>query len=171
MRALRTTIIEAAWLWFRHQPGSALSRWFQERVRTDRGRLRRKSASGPTAVIARDPAILLVITSSITCKWIRFFFIGTNRTQRFTVGLKPFLLVWVTRRQASRPSGPRSGVPRADSVQGQIIVEQSPRMERHHDLAIAEQCSKLGDMDCERRLNIPHSAVIPPSTNSRAPVT
>ncbi len=30
--------------------------------------------------------------------------------------------------------------------------------------------SKLGDMDCEHRLNIPHSAVMPPSTNSRAPV-
>ena len=38
---LRTTMIEAAWLWLRHQPGSALSQWFQERVRTDRGRLRR----------------------------------------------------------------------------------------------------------------------------------
>ena len=40
---LRTTMIEAAWLWLRHQPGSALSQWFQERVRTDRGRLRRVS--------------------------------------------------------------------------------------------------------------------------------
>ena len=40
---LRTTMIEAAWLWLRHQPGSALSRWFQERVRADRGRLRRVS--------------------------------------------------------------------------------------------------------------------------------
>jgi hypothetical protein len=26
-------------------------------------------------------------------------------------------------------------------------------------------------MDCERRLNVPYSAVIPPSTNTRAPVT
>jgi hypothetical protein len=34
----------------------------------------------------------------------------------------------------------------------------------------AEQRSKLDDMDCERRLIIPHRAVIPPSTNSRAPV-
>ena len=40
---LRTTMIEAAWLWLRHQPGSALSQWFRERVRTDRGRLRRVS--------------------------------------------------------------------------------------------------------------------------------
>ena len=34
------------------------------------------------------------------------------------------------------------------------IVEQSPLTERDHDLAIAEQLSKLGDMHCERRLNI-----------------
>jgi transposase len=40
---LRTTMIEASWLWLRHQPGSALSQWFQERVRADRGRLRRVS--------------------------------------------------------------------------------------------------------------------------------
>jgi transposase len=29
---LRTTMIQLAWLWLRHQPGSALSRWFHERV-------------------------------------------------------------------------------------------------------------------------------------------
>ena len=34
-------MIEAAWLWLRHQPESALSRWFHERVKADRGRLRR----------------------------------------------------------------------------------------------------------------------------------
>jgi transposase len=38
---LRTTMIEAAWLWLRHQPGSVLSRWFHERIKGDRGRLRR----------------------------------------------------------------------------------------------------------------------------------
>ena len=26
-------MIEAAWLWLRHQPESALSRWFHERVK------------------------------------------------------------------------------------------------------------------------------------------
>ena len=31
--------------------------------------------------------------------------------------------------------------------------------------------TKPGDVDCERRLKIPHNAVMPPSTNSRAPVT
>jgi hypothetical protein len=43
-------------------------------------------------------------------------------------------------------------------------------MDPDHYLAIAEQRSKRGDTDCKRGLNIPHIAVIPPSTNSRAPV-
>src|SRR5262249_9361451 len=34
---LRTTMIEAAWLWLRHQPNSALSLWFKNRVKADRG--------------------------------------------------------------------------------------------------------------------------------------
>lgn len=38
---LRTTMIEAAWLWLRHQPNSALSLWFKNRVKSDRGRHRR----------------------------------------------------------------------------------------------------------------------------------
>ena len=38
---LRTIMIELAWLWVRHQPGSALSRWFRGRVGTERGRVRR----------------------------------------------------------------------------------------------------------------------------------
>lgn len=31
---LRTTMIQLGWLWLRHQPDSALSRWFRERVAT-----------------------------------------------------------------------------------------------------------------------------------------
>ncbi len=38
---LRTAMVELAWLWLRHQPGSALSRWFRERVGSERGRIRR----------------------------------------------------------------------------------------------------------------------------------
>lgn len=38
---LRVTMIEAAWLWLRHQPNSVLTLWFKDRVRTDRGRQRR----------------------------------------------------------------------------------------------------------------------------------
>lgn len=38
---LRTTMIQLAWLWLRHQPGSALSRWFNERVERSGGRFRK----------------------------------------------------------------------------------------------------------------------------------
>jgi transposase len=37
----RRTAIELAWLWLRHQPGSALVRWFHERVGSSKGRMRR----------------------------------------------------------------------------------------------------------------------------------
>lgn len=35
---LRTTLIQLAWLWLRHQPGSALTAWFKERVTQNGGR-------------------------------------------------------------------------------------------------------------------------------------
>jgi transposase len=38
---LRRTMIQLAWLWLRHQPGSDLSRWFRERVGNQRGKIRR----------------------------------------------------------------------------------------------------------------------------------
>ena len=38
---LRHIMIELAWLWLRHQPGSALSAWFRARVGNERGRIRR----------------------------------------------------------------------------------------------------------------------------------
>ena len=34
-------MIQLAWLWLRHQPGSALSRWFHERVKVVGGRLKK----------------------------------------------------------------------------------------------------------------------------------
>src|SRR6266568_3751146 len=37
----RSTMIELAWLWLRHQPDSPLSIWFRERVGTLKGRIRR----------------------------------------------------------------------------------------------------------------------------------
>ena len=37
----RTTIVELAWLWLRHQPTSSLSVWFHKRVGNLRGRIRR----------------------------------------------------------------------------------------------------------------------------------
>jgi transposase len=38
---LRTTMLQLAWLWLRHQPDSALSRWFHERVERNGGRFRK----------------------------------------------------------------------------------------------------------------------------------
>jgi len=37
---VRKTMIQLAWLWIRNQPGSALSRWFHERVGDKRGKIR-----------------------------------------------------------------------------------------------------------------------------------
>jgi transposase len=38
---LRTTMIQLAWLWVRHQPHSILTQWFQHRVRLNGGRIRK----------------------------------------------------------------------------------------------------------------------------------
>jgi len=40
-RRLRHAMVELAWFWLRHQPDSALSAWFRERVGPGRGRVRR----------------------------------------------------------------------------------------------------------------------------------
>jgi transposase len=52
---LRTTMVELSWLWLRYQPDAALTRWFQERVQHNGGRLRK-----PTIVaLARKLLIAL----------------------------------------------------------------------------------------------------------------
>jgi transposase len=38
---LRSTMVQLAWLWLSHQPASALSLWFQQRVKQAGGRLRK----------------------------------------------------------------------------------------------------------------------------------
>ena len=40
-RRARRVAIELAWLWLQHQPDSALSRWFKDRVGVAKGRVRR----------------------------------------------------------------------------------------------------------------------------------
>jgi transposase len=40
---LRETLIELAWLWLRHQPKSALTLWFEQRVTLNGGRHKRKT--------------------------------------------------------------------------------------------------------------------------------
>lgn len=52
---LRTTMIQLAWLWLRHQPRSALSRWFNERVERNGGRLRK------TTIVALARKLLVAL--------------------------------------------------------------------------------------------------------------
>ena len=40
-RLARVAMVEAAWLWLRHQPDSALSQWFHHRTQGQKGRIRR----------------------------------------------------------------------------------------------------------------------------------
>ena len=57
---LRSTMIELAWLWLRHQPTSALSRWFHTRVGTERGRIRRIS------IVALARKLLIAVWRYVT---------------------------------------------------------------------------------------------------------
>ena len=51
----RTTMIELAWMWLRHQPDSALTHWFRERVGSLKGRPRR------IAIVALSRKLLIAL--------------------------------------------------------------------------------------------------------------
>ena len=57
---LRKTMIQIAWLWIRHQPGSAISQWFARRVGTARGRVRR------IAIVAVARKLLVALWRYVT---------------------------------------------------------------------------------------------------------
>ena len=57
---LRTTLIQLAWLWLRHQPQSALALWFEERVKRNGGRLRK------TAIVALARKLLVALWKYVT---------------------------------------------------------------------------------------------------------
>jgi transposase len=59
-RRLRHAMIELAWFWLRHQPDSALSRWFQARVGNGRGRIRR------IAIVALARKLLVALWRYVT---------------------------------------------------------------------------------------------------------
>lgn len=52
---LRTTMIQLAWLWLRHQPDTALARWFHDRVKRHDGRLRK------TTIVALARKLLVAL--------------------------------------------------------------------------------------------------------------
>jgi transposase len=57
---LRTTMIQLAWLWLRHQPDSALARWFHARVKHNGGRLRK------TTIVALARKLLVALWKYVT---------------------------------------------------------------------------------------------------------
>jgi transposase len=59
-RRLRKTMIELAWFWVRHQPDSALSRWFHARVGSAKGRMRR------IAIVALARKLLVALWRYVT---------------------------------------------------------------------------------------------------------
>ena len=52
---LRTTMVQLAWLWLRHQPTSELSLWFQERVQRNGGRAKK------TTIVALARKLLVAL--------------------------------------------------------------------------------------------------------------
>jgi transposase len=57
---LRTTLIQLAWLWLRHQPQSALALWFKERVMRNGGRLKK------TTIVAMARKLLVALWKYVT---------------------------------------------------------------------------------------------------------
>lgn len=57
---LRTTMVQLSWLWLRHQPDTALARWFKERVNRNGGRLKK------TTIIALARKLLVALWKYVT---------------------------------------------------------------------------------------------------------
>jgi transposase len=57
---LRTTLIQLAWLWLRHQPQSVLAQWFEERVKHNGGRLKK------TTIVALARKLLVALWKYVT---------------------------------------------------------------------------------------------------------
>jgi transposase len=57
---LRSTLIQLAWLWLRHQPQSVLALWFKERVRRNGGRLKK------TTIVALARKLLVALWKYVT---------------------------------------------------------------------------------------------------------
>ena len=57
---LRRTMVQLAWFWLRHQPQSALSTWYRERVGDGRGRIKR------IAIVALARKLLVALWRFVT---------------------------------------------------------------------------------------------------------
>jgi transposase len=57
---LRTTLIQLAWLWLRHQPDSALAKWYKARVEGNGGRMKK------TTIVALARKLLVALWKYVT---------------------------------------------------------------------------------------------------------
>lgn len=57
---LRAILVEMAWLWLRHQSGSALARWYHDRVRRSGGRMKK------VAIVALARKLLVALWKYVT---------------------------------------------------------------------------------------------------------
>ena len=57
---LRTTLIQLAWLWLRHEPQSALAIWFRDRVNQTGGRMKK------TTIVALARKLLIALWKYVT---------------------------------------------------------------------------------------------------------
>ena len=57
---LRVTLVQLAWLWLRHQPNSALTQWFCDRVKANSGRLKK------TTIVALARKLLVALWKYVT---------------------------------------------------------------------------------------------------------
>lgn len=57
---LRSTLIQLSWLWLRHQPDSALTKWFKARVESNGGRMKK------TTIVALARKLLVALWKYVT---------------------------------------------------------------------------------------------------------
>jgi transposase len=57
---LRTAMIELSWLWLRHQPETALSKWFEKRIKANKGRGKKQ------AIVAMARKLLVALWKYVT---------------------------------------------------------------------------------------------------------
>ena len=79
-RLARVAMVEAAWLWLRHQPESALSQWFHDRTQGQKGRIPRVMI----VALARKLAIALwrYLETGLIPEGIRAHQAGEEATDR-----------------------------------------------------------------------------------------
>ena len=83
---LRRAMIELAWFWVRHQTGSALSRWFVERVGTARGRVRRIAIVALARKLLVTWWTMLLKQHRISCSFFRVKSCDCGADERMLLG-------------------------------------------------------------------------------------